>query len=100
MQIQLTKQRDELLAQGQKKQAKEEDWDKRTETLAKVLTIPFCLILPTLILDEMTDAGRASPLVRLRMNVALLIGNQACGRLSLLHHRSSIFNENVVSILS
>lgn len=36
MRVQLVKERDDLLAQGQQRQAKEEDWDKRTETLAKV----------------------------------------------------------------
>lgn len=77
MQIKLTKQRDELLAQGQKKQAKEEDWDKRTETLAKVLTIPFCLIFLTLNLGKMTDACRASPLIRLSMDVTLFFRYQS-----------------------
>ncbi|KAG8834887.1 hypothetical protein FRC17_006632 [Serendipita sp. 399] len=37
MKLQLQKERDELLAVGQAKGAKEEDWDKRTETLAKQL---------------------------------------------------------------
>ncbi|PVF94741.1 hypothetical protein CPB86DRAFT_712571 [Serendipita vermifera] len=45
MRIQLVKERDELLVQSQQRQAKEEDWDKRTETLAKVRPIPFCLNL-------------------------------------------------------
>ncbi|CAG8771007.1 10860_t:CDS:2, partial [Acaulospora colombiana] len=35
MRIQLVKERDDLLVQSQQRQAKEEDWDKRTETLAK-----------------------------------------------------------------
>jgi hypothetical protein len=42
MRTQLVKERDELLAQGQQRQSKEEDWDKRTETLAKAWKIPFC----------------------------------------------------------
>lgn len=41
MKIQLVKERDALLAQGQHRQSKEEDWDKRTETLAKVSRILF-----------------------------------------------------------
>jgi hypothetical protein len=40
---QLVRERDELLAQGQQRQSKEEDWDKRTERLAKAWTIRFCL---------------------------------------------------------
>ena len=40
---QLVRERDELLAQGQQRQSKEEDWDKRTETLAKARAICFCL---------------------------------------------------------
>jgi hypothetical protein len=43
MKIQLVKERDALLAQGQHRQSKEEDWDKRTETLAKVSRIRFCV---------------------------------------------------------
>ena len=45
MRTQLAKERDALLAQGQHRQSKEEDWDKRTETLAKASPICFCLCL-------------------------------------------------------
>jgi len=43
MKVQLAKERDALLAQGQQRQSKEEDWDKRTETLAKVYPNCFCV---------------------------------------------------------
>ncbi|KIM29526.1 hypothetical protein M408DRAFT_15864 [Serendipita vermifera MAFF 305830] len=43
MRKQLAQERDALLAQGQHRQSKEEDWDKRTETLAKARSVCFCL---------------------------------------------------------
>lgn len=45
--LQLVKERDELLAQGQQRQSREEDWDKRTETLAKVKQLASLLLYPT-----------------------------------------------------
>lgn len=42
MRKQLAKERDALLSQGQHRQSKEEDWDKRTETLAKASINRFC----------------------------------------------------------
>lgn len=64
MRVELTKERDDLLAEVAKRQAKEEGWDRKTESLAKVCSCILPYLIHHLIFD--LDACGVTKVLRVK----------------------------------